>query len=207
MKKITCFFISMIAILCYCSAQTTFGISAGISSALIDAKSNGVTITSDARIGFIGGVIVSTGIAKDWSFRPELNFTQKGGTINFKDEGIKDNTTLNYIELPLNVVYSSKGKFFFGAGPSFAYAISGKYKITGMYAESGDLKFGSGDDADLKPFEFGINLLAGWQLNSGIFFMINYNAGISNISATSDEKDHNSYLGLRIGYMFKGKKK
>jgi hypothetical protein len=112
MKKSTCFFICMLAVLCYCSAQSTFGISAGISSALIDAKADGVTITSDAKIGFIGGVTISTVIAKCWSFRPELNFTQKGGAINFKDEEIKDNTTLNYIELPLNLAYSTKGKFF-----------------------------------------------------------------------------------------------
>jgi len=207
MKKITCFFISMAALICYCSAQSTFGISAGISSALVDAKSDGVTLTSDAKIGFIGGVTASTGIGKHWNFRPELNFTQKGGTINFEDEDIKDNTTLNYIDLPLNVVYSSKNKFFFGAGPSIAYALSGKYKITGMFSESGNLKIGSGDDADFKPLEFGVNFLVGWQLSSGIFFTVNYNAGISNVSATSDEKDHNSYLGLRIGYMFKGKKK
>ena len=197
----------MIAVLCYCSAQSAFGISAGMSSALIDAKSDGVTVTTDSKIWFIGGMTVSTVIAKHWSFRPELNFTQKGGVINFTDEDIRDNTTLNYIELPLNVVYSKKGKFFFGTGPSFAYAISGKYKITGMYAESGKLVIKNNEDADFKPFEFGINFLAGWQLSNGIFFMINYNAGISNISATSDETDHNSYLGLRMGYMFKGKKK
>lgn len=206
MKKITCSFISLILLVSFCNAQSSFGISGGLSSALIDAKFEGITLTSDAKIGFIGGLIVSSPIAKRFSFRPELNFVQKGGTINFAQEGIKDNTTLNYIELPLNVVYSSKRKFFFGAGPSLAYGISGKYKITGMYTESGNLKFGSGDNADFKPLEFGVNLLAGWQFTNGIFFTINYNTGISNISATSDEKDHNSYLGLRIGYMFKSKK-
>jgi hypothetical protein len=76
-----------------------------------------------------------------------------------------------------------------------------------MYSESGDLKLGSGDDNDFKPFEFGINFLAGWQLSNGILLMVNYNTGVTNISATNDEKDHNSYLGLRIRYMFKGKKK
>jgi hypothetical protein len=207
MKKITCFFISIIGLLSYCKAQSTFGISAGITSALISASADGVTENSDAKIGFIGGVTASTAIAKRWIFRPELNFTQKGGTINFDQEGVKVNTTLNYIELPLNVVYSPKGKFFFGAGPSFAYGISGNYKATGTTSGSGSIKFGSSDDADFKPFDFGVNLLVGWQLNSGVFFTINYNAGISNISTTSDEKDHNSYLGLRIGYMFKSKKK
>ncbi|WP_153798030.1 porin family protein [Foetidibacter luteolus] len=207
MKKIIYLLISMSILVSYSNAQTHFGISAGISSALVSAKQGGVTLTSDAKVGFIGGLTLSSSISNHVGFRPELNFVQKGGTVNFSNEDIKYNTTLNYIEVPLNVVYCVNGKFFFGAGPSFAYGLSGKYKITGMYNEHGDLKFGNGDDADFKPFEFGVNLLAGWQLKSGIFFMINYNAGISNISATSDEKDRNNYLGLRIGYMFKAKTK
>jgi hypothetical protein len=207
MKKITCFFISIIGLLSYGKAQSTFGISAGITSALISAKADGVTENSDAKIGFIGGITASTAIAKRWIFRPELNFAQKGGTINFDQEGTKVNATLNYIELPLNVVYSPKGKFFFGAGPSLAYGVSGNYKVTGQYSGSTSVKFGSDSNSDFKPFEFGVNLLVGWQLNSGVFFTINYNAGISNISTTSGETDNNSYLGLKIGYMFKNKKK
>jgi len=188
-------------------AQTSFGITAGITSAFIDAKADGLTLSSDTKVGFTAGFTTSSSIGKHWSIRPELNFTQKGATVNFSQEGIKDNTTFNYLELPVNIAYSKKGKFFFGAGSSVAYAVSGKYKITGMYSESGDLKIGNGANDDFKPFEFGFNIMAGYQLAGGIFFTANYNAGISNISATNDEQDHNSYFGLRAGYMFKGKKK
>lgn len=188
-------------------AQTSFGITAGVTSAFIDSKSDGLTLSSDTKAGFTAGFTVSSSLAKHWSIRPELNFVQKGATINFTDEAVKFNTRFNYLELPVNVVYSAKGKFFFGGGPSLAYAISGKYKITGMYTESGDLKFGSDADADFKTFEFGLNILVGYKLVNGIFFAASYNAGINNISATNDEKDHNSYFGLRIGYMFKSKKK
>jgi hypothetical protein len=188
-------------------AQTSFGIQAGITSAFINGRLDGLTLSSDAKAGFTAGFTTSSLIEKHWSIRPELNFTQKGAVINFTDEAIKYNTTFNYLELPVNMVYSFKGKFFLGAGPTIAYALSGKYKITGMYTESGDLKFGSGSDADYKPVEFGFNILAGYQLASGIFFTANYNAGISNISADDSEKDHSSYLGLRIGYMFKSRKK
>jgi len=150
----------------------------------------------------------SIGLGQHFSFQPALNYIQKGGVL--KEEGITDKTTLNYLELPLNFVYNThslKGKFFIGAGPSLSIGLSGKDKWDdGSNIEPTDIKFGSGEDDDFKPFEAGINFLTGYQCKSGFLIAANYNLGLSNI-ANSDEgpKYHNRYFGIRIGYMFGSK--
>jgi hypothetical protein len=211
MKKIIYCFISFILLMNYSKAQNAFGISAGATFSGIKAKADGITLTSDTHVGFTVGLTESTRMGKDFSFRPELNFTQKGGDLSVPDEDFKYKTTINYLELPLNFVYnthSAKGKFFIGAGPSLNIALSGKYKITGMSEESGKLKFGSDETVDdYKAFDASINAIAGYQFSGGFFIAANYNFGITNISPGSNEKDHIHYYGIRIGYMFPGKKK
>lgn len=193
--------------------NSLFGLTAGATFASYKANIEDLSITSKTKIGFIVGVTSSIAIGKNFAFQPGLNFLQKGGTL--KQEGMTDKTTLNYLELPLNFVYttnSSKGKFFIGAGPSLSIGLSGKDKFDdGENVEPTDIKFGSGDEADFKSFEAGANFLAGYQFAGGFFVAGNYNASLSNISNDSDPdfstKYHNRYFAIRIGFMFPGKKK
>lgn len=205
MKKTTFIFISLILLINYSKAQNTFGITGGAIFSSIQAKESGVTIATKTHIGFTAGLTGEINVGKIFSFRPELNFTQKGGNLDIPDADFKYRMIINYLELPLNFVYnfrSTKNKFFAGVGPSLNLALSGNYKISGMYSESGKLKFGSKDDADFKSFDAGVNVLAGYQLSNGLFLAANYNFGLTNISASSDEKDHTNYFGVRLGYMF-----
>ncbi len=211
MKKIIYLLISLILWMNYSKAQNAFGISAGATFSGIKAKADGITLTSDTHVGFTVGVTESMSMGKDFSFRPELNFAQKGGDLSVPDEDFKYKTTINYLELPLNFVYhthSAKGKFFIGAGPALNIALSGRYKITGMGDdESGKLKFGGDETADdYKGFDAGINAIAGYQFSGGFYLAANYNFGVTNISPASDEKDHIHYFGIRLGYMFAAKK-
>lgn len=211
MKKIIICFLAFVVLMNCSKAQNALGIAAGATFANIKAKTDGITITSKTHVGFTAGFTASLEMSKDFSFWPELNFTQKGGDLNLSSESIKYKVNINYIELPLNFVYhtnSTKGKFFIGAGPSLNIALSGKYHVTGMGEGSGKLKFGGDETADdYKSFDAGINALTGYQFANGFFLSANYNFGITNISPGSDEKDHVSYFGLRLGYMFKSNKK
>lgn len=101
----------------------------------------------------------------------------------------------------MNIVYKTQKDrgFFIGAGPSIAYGLSGKEK----YSDS-KVKFGSGDD-EVKPIDFGINALAGYQFGNGFLFSLNYNLGLSNIQkGNSSEMGtvKNKYFCLKIGYLF-----
>jgi len=51
-----------------------------------------------------------------------------------------------------------------------------------MYEESGNIKFGGSDDADLKSIEVGFNVLTGYEFKGGCMITANYNLGLNNIS-------------------------
>jgi hypothetical protein len=214
MKTKLTLLLSFIVLIKYASAQNfSFGINAGATLASYKVSASSVSLTSKSKTGFTAGIYSSISMGKNASFQPGLNFLQKGGT--FKEEGSTDETTLNYLELPMNFVFntsSSKGKFFAGAGPSFSFGLSGtdKYEDEAGNKQDTKVNFGSSAEDDLKPFEISGNLLAGYQFKSGLSFTLNYNAGLNNILNTDgeiDSKYHNRYFGLRIGYMFHSKKK
>ena len=213
MKKNLCFFIGFILLINYVNAQKTLiGLTAGAAFASYKVTSESLSMTSKMHVGFTAGLVSSVPIGKNFSFMPQLNFVQKGGKLN--DAGATDKVTLNYIELPLDFVFNARtstGMFFIGAGPSLGVGLSGKDKWSdGTESGSDDIKFGSSNDDDLKPFEIGVNILAGYQFTSGLFISANYNAQLNNSAPDDPEfnaKYHNRYFGIRIGYMFSGKSK
>jgi hypothetical protein len=212
MQKLHFLFILLLLSAYSFAQKTSFGITAGATFASYKATIEGLSITSKLQPGFTAGVIASIPGAKNFIFRPELNFVQKGGKD--KDDDYVDKLMLNYIELPLNVTYNaptSSGMFFIGAGPSLNFGLSGKDKWhDNMESGGSDIKFGSGDDADFKAFELSANILAGYQFSNGFFVAANYNTALNNIAPHDDELDskyHNRYFAIRIGFMFSGKPK
>lgn len=196
--------------------QSSFGFQAGATFASYKVRVDNISATSKTKLGFTAGVTGDIDMGKNFSFQPGLNFLQKGGVEknNSNSNEIKTTTNLNYLELPLNIVYNAKsisGKFFVGAGPSLSMGLSGKGKVSGSGIDETDkIKFGSSDDDDFKALELGVNFLAGYQFKSGVFLAANYNAGVSNLfNTTGDDnsKYHNRHFAFRIGYMLQGAKK
>jgi hypothetical protein len=213
MNKIIYLFISLFLITNYIKAQkASIGLTAGATFSSYKIKAGSLSVTSKTKVGLTAGVASFINMGKNFSFQPNLNFTQKGGTL--KEEGMTEKTTFNYLELPLNFVYnthSAKGKFFVGAGPSVSIGLSGKDKWNdGEESGKDDINFGSGDDDNLKAIDAGINFLAGYKFNGDFFIAANYYAGLSNLAVTSggdDGKMNNRYFGIRIGYLFNSKTK
>lgn len=186
-----------------------FGVNAGVVFASGIQKDGNTTETSKTRTGFTAGFMGDIVLTEKFSFQPGINFIQKGGKESSTTFGItiESNTTLNYLELPLNVVYNTPaggGYFFAGLGPVLGYGMNGKAKIKSSLGETTqDVKFGSGAD-EVKPFEFSGNVLAGYELSNGIFITANYNMGISNLinDAPSNTSSKNRYFGIKLGYKF-----
>ena len=184
-------------------SQTRFGVTAGLSIANWNIKASGMSIGTQSVTGFTGGVLAFMPLSSNISLQTGLNYVQKGTKVD--DQG-GDITTakLNYIELPLNIVYNHEG-FHIGAGPSVAMGLSGTMKSTSQgTTETSDVTFGSGDN-DVARFDIGANLTAGYVLPSGFMLSANYNFGLSNLqpgTSSSDGKVTNRYFGIRIGYLF-----
>lgn len=214
MKSITLSMMLMILLASFSiSAQTKIGISAGASFANVDIKSGGFSVSPKLKPGITAGIHAVASLSSHFSFQPALNFVQKG--YKMKDDYGTEKVTLNYIELPLNFVFRGKMNegFFIGAGPSFAYGISGnekyQYADHSMPDENYKIKFGSGSDK-AKPFDFGANAIAGYQFKGGFMLAANYSLSLSKFNNDDGSGDNgsikNRYFTIKIGYVFGGKK-
>jgi hypothetical protein len=211
MKKIYLLLVLATAFTSVMYAQPRFGVNGGIVFANMRFEEDGDSETLDSKAGLTIGARVAVPVTDNISFRPGLNFIQKGGKEKSSFFGVEYEVSvnLNYLELPLNFVYSMDagiGKFFAGAGPAISYALSGKIKtkVDGDEEEE-KIEFGSGDE-ELKRFEFSGNILVGYELANGLYIQTNYSLGLSNLTNVSDSKAKNKYFGIRLGYFFGGSK-
>lgn len=97
--------------------------------------------------GFTVGLGYNIAINSMFSIQPELNFIQKGSQqeVSFEMDGFavdsKVKSTINYLEVPVLAraqFGSEKTKFFVQAGPSIAYGLGGKTKLTYTVDEGGE---------------------------------------------------------------------
>ncbi|MEP7164616.1 MAG: porin family protein [Ferruginibacter sp.] len=222
MKKIILLIVSAITVN-VSMAQLSFGIQAGANIAFgkitVDDTGLPTLFTNDPKIGITGGFLAEIPISEKLAFRPEINFIQKGSktntTLSIFNEFHK--ITLNYIEIPLNVVYkmrAGRGNFFFGLGPTLSIGISGKEKITNDYDPTKDtivdVKF-DGKNSDnlasndesrhLKRFDAGANILAGYKLPMGLFIKLGYTYNFLNIDPNKNNGYKNRGFNICVGYM------
>jgi hypothetical protein len=186
----------------YLDAQKiSYEISTGLSLASY-SKDKEDQECSPTRAGFISGLAFNIKTGKHWAIQPGINYVQKGGSEQDSTSPTKYSTTLNYLELPVNIRYSQRERCFFGFGLFVSYGLSGNIKARdGDAAGEVKVKFGDAED-ELKPVETGINIFMGYRLPSNIFFAFNINGSFNNISNMPGGYFCNSYMGLRVGYVF-----
>lgn len=203
-----------------------FGIRAGVNLAGFaysgsDYDSPGGKLIKDNQksfTSFIFGGYAEIPVSEIFSVQPGLSISGKGGRTEFTQSGpsgtanFKSKMSLMYLELPVNAVFNFSG-FYLGAGPYLGYGIAGKAsyetKINGvvntMLTEpERDVEFGSGEDDDIKPLDFGANILAGYKLESGLNFGVNYGLGLTNLNPenSSNNKASNRVFSILVGFSF-----
>ncbi|MBK8089476.1 MAG: PorT family protein [Chitinophagaceae bacterium] len=216
MKKILTLTVTLIIIALAVKAQSPrFGFNSGIALANMSYKDEDGKEKSDSRIGLNAGIMVDIPIGHNLSIQPGINFIQKGAKEK-ETEGtysMEASTRINYLEVPVNFVYKApvkKGHLFIGAGPSAGYALKGNVKTKfsdGQTTETEENKIyiGNKDDDDLKPFELSMNVLGGYEFNSGFQIAVNYNRSLNNLLTgdTGSSSLRNSYFGIKIGYLLR----
>ena len=209
MKKIFLITFCITAITGAYAQKTSLGFSAGSSISNFKAKSDAGSETADSKVGLMLSITTNITAGNNFIIQPGINWVQKGTKSKETFFGITEKTTLNtnYIELPLNFLYSNNG-FVIDAGPTFSFGVSGKVKYDdGTNKTSENIKFGSGTDDHLKRFDMGATLLTGYHFKNGLFMHFNYNLGMSNlfVSKENNASVKTRYAGVRIGYLLKGK--
>ncbi len=162
--------------------------------------SSGDKLKNDMLLGFHAGVNVQIPIVPEFYFQPGLMFAVKGAKNTYTIFGaeLTDQTKINYIEMPLNLVYKGalgNGFVMIGFGPYVAYGISGKQIL-----EGNSLTFERG--TDYNAFDAGGNIFAGFEMTSGIFLQLDTQFGMMNINSDDNPTTKNTGFGLSLGYRF-----
>jgi Outer membrane protein beta-barrel domain len=185
-------------------AQIRFGPKVGLNLSKMTLKNSGIAADPKTLVGFHIGVISEIPLKGNFVLQPALLYSSKGSKYSFMGE--EESISPGFLEIPVNATYKfdlGNMKFFLNAGPYFAYGISGKIKYGG---ESHSIKFGTDDNADMKPFDMGLNFGAGLEIQN-FLVSLNYEFGLTNlIPGTTDGSEAKSQaIGISVGYLF-GKK-
>lgn len=181
-----------------------FGIKVGPSFSNVTFKGDGEKPSTSLKTSFQGGFYANLPIADELYIQPSLMYEGKGA--KFKATEGSGELNLNYVTLPINILLKPEmvnGAWFVGVGPYIGYGISSKMKV-GNNSWDPFKKNGS-NEADLKRFDGGLNVQAGYEFSAGFNIGINSNLGLVNISNdTNDdnEKMTNTSFGVTLGYTF-----
>ncbi|AXT49540.1 PorT family protein [Aquimarina sp. BL5] len=151
---------------------------------------------TEGRIRIHLGAVVEYPISSKFFIQGELLYSAQGYKVDVG--GQEQKISVNYFSLPIITKTYITERISLETGPQFAL-------VTNV---------GNDDVADNDPFFDSFNSFdvswafgAGYKLESGLFFQLRYNLGLTNINDTSimDVTNRNSVAQLSIGYLFKTK--
>ena len=191
------------------SAQITWNVKAGIGSAWCAIDAPGNNGSSKAHIVGKLGVGLETPLTENLSLMPSLEFAVKGSKREYTwdDASLNEKVNLTYIQLPIMAAYrfnaTDRLNIVAKLGPYFAYALSGKGKVTENddYYDYDILEDGEGG----KRFDAGLIIGVDFEFNRFVAGL-EYERGFTNLLDTDDDegsvKIKNSAIYLTVGYKF-----
>lgn len=192
---------AIVAVCFGANAQSKFGVKGGLNLASMTVKGNGVSLDTKMIAGFHLGVIMEKEFGEGLYLQPGFFFSTKG--TDYHQGGFDYGFNTTYLELPVNLGYKvrlNRSKLLLAGGPYFAYGVGGKIEDRG---ETKDIEWGSDDKSDIKPFEAGLNLSIGLEIQK-IQFTLQYGFGLNNIANAGDTDltVKNKAFGISAAYIF-----
>jgi hypothetical protein len=206
------------------NAQISVGVKVGAN--LADTRVNGLIQNlapeQTSYTGFTAGIVAEVPVLGSLSFRPELNYIQKGFTVAQTFDvnligvemplGVKARTRLNYIELPLLLKYNlgtDLAKAYFIGGPSIAYAANAELRpVASLLIDINlpHINIDLGNDI-YQRFELSGVLGAGGEVKAGngkVFADARYILGFTNMlnNPLVDLRIKNQGFNVSAGYAY-----
>lgn len=197
MKKQTKFlflFLIFTSVSIYTFAQSSgFGAKGGLNLSNMTVEGNN---DSNLKAGFHVGVFNKIGISESFSIQPELLYSAKGFKYNYDESAIADGETkfnLNYIDVPVKLVFNLSRDFEFQLGPYFSYLAGANVDTDAEVLEFFNID--STDELDrenFNAFEFGLTGGLGFTLDP-LVLGFNYNLGLTQVA--KDDEPTEAMLG------------
>lgn len=192
------------------AGSTTFGVRAGVNFQNINGKDgNDNELENKLMTGFHAGVNAEIPVGTGSYLQPGILYSMKGAD-DWYSGGNK--VKLSYVEVPINFIYKpvlGTGNMLLGFGPYIAFGIGGK--VEAANGNDQEIEFVNKYDPNnfapqLKRFDAGGNLLAGYELANGLSFQLNAQLGLVNINPEGLYSDitkmKNTGFGVSVGYRF-----
>lgn len=155
------------------------------------------------------GALLQIPLYKGLHLQPGIFYSVKGASLISNEYVTSSATfTMNYIELPLNLLYrynlGKAGGVFISAGPYAAMAFYGQKR--GNSTDIGDINFGN-NPGEFDRLDYGLNFGLGYITPIGFYFKGQYSTGLANLENTPGASYKNQALNISVGYTFYFKKK
>ena len=205
-------------------AQISVGakIGANFADTRVDGLLGNLAPEQTTFTGFTAGVMAEIPMIHALSFRPELNYIQKGFTVSQSfdvdligidmEVGAKARTRINYVEMPLLLKYSigtDAAKVYAIAGPSIAYAANAELNPVATFIVDFNLPSIpiNLDNNIYNRWEISGVLGAGGEVKAGngkVFADARYNLGFTNMlnNPIVDLRIKNQGFNVSAGYAY-----
>lgn len=185
-------------------AQTVIGLQAGVNfsslhvSGMADAGQNSKLIPR-----LQAGITVDIPLSQEFYIQPAAMYVGKGykQANELMDMEQEFRASASYVEVPLKLLYKKWigiGKVVVGAGPYVGYGLGGRWKAetaplngadVAASSESGSLIFKNdiadaeeGDHVYGKPWDYGANVVLGFQFSPRLTLLFHSQFGMANIA-------------------------
>ncbi len=205
-------------------AQVSVGIKAGANFAdtRVAGSFENLVPEQTTYTGCTAGIVAEIPVSGNFSFRPELNYIQKGFIVGKSYDlnllgidmnvGAKAKTRINYMELPLLFKYNignQNAKAYIIAGPNVAYATSANLRPVATFLVDFNLPLVKIDLTNdiYQRWELSGTMGAGGEVKAGngkIFADARYNLGFTNMlnNPIVDVRIKNQGFNVSAGYAF-----
>ena len=199
-------------------AQLGYGpeVSLGSSGMRFVPNSAFTSSNTSSMFSYKFGGVIDAPFSKHIYFQSGLAFSHKGGDRSYSfyvSDSLHDaesrSLVLNYIDLPLTIVYKTrsqgKGRAILGVGATMSYLMGGSNTLHahGAYHDTAFTVYAkSSPDEILRKFDIGANFFIGYESPTGLYFKLYYTSGVKDISLIPSEVSKNKMWGISAGFLF-----
>src|SRR5687768_14550465 len=181
-------------------AQVKIGGKIGLNFSDQHATVGGTVNSTNLHAELQAGLVADVHVHGNFYVQPQLLYSRKGATHKAFAGGGNTSIKMNYIEVPVNLVYKKEvafGKVFFGGGPVAGYGFGGEI-ITNDQA----VKLYSSGLNQFSRYDVSANVTFGVELPFGIFGSVVYQHGFKDIHKAADITVKNRTVSLSAGILF-----